>query len=103
MGEDVYWKKYSERFKTFAPLIEEDEDLSLKLIICIPVCAEPELLKTMASLLSCNPVSFEVEVILLFNKNIFMSPDEIDLHDEMWIKCNDWISENKNDHIKFHS
>ncbi|HUR32142.1 MAG TPA: glycosyltransferase family 2 protein, partial [Saprospiraceae bacterium] len=101
MSEDVYWKKYTERFKTFSPLTEDEQVMEPNLIICIPVCAEPDLLMTLTSLLKCHPVDISIAVILLFNINAFMSGDEIALHNEMCSRYNDWYLKNKNHWISF--
>jgi hypothetical protein len=100
MPEDVYWKNYVQRFRTFPALIEAPETES-GLIITIPACAEPDLISTLSSLIENHPTESVVEVIILFNKNIFMSFEEVGLHDQIWKNCLQWIDQNKKDWISF--
>src|SRR5687768_11652496 len=100
MPEDLVWKKYASRFKTYPALIEAESNHAVKIIICIPVQAEPDLLKTLESLFSCHPASDVVEIILLFNKSEFLSDEEKRLHANSWNDSIKWINANPNDVIK---
>src|SRR6188768_2206893 len=84
MTEDIHWRKYSARFRTFPKLIEEEIDHDVRMIICIPVCAEPDILSTLESLMDCDFHSFKVEVIILFNGNSLLSPQELEQHQRSW-------------------
>src|SRR5687768_16358594 len=103
MSEDVYWKKYTERFRTFPELIDYPINPGTRMIITIPVYSEPDLLITLSSLLQNTPSKHRVEVIILFNKNIYMKLEEIIQHDWVWKECLSWIMETKNAWIVFHA
>ncbi len=95
MSEDIYWKKYAERFKTFPRLVEEEINPDVSLIICIPVCCETKILDTLISLTGCEHSEISIEIILLFNKNSYMTSDEIIAHDQSWDQCSDWVKSEK--------
>ncbi len=50
-------------------LIDEDPSANLGLIVVIPACNEPDLLKTIRSLASCSPPGCAVEVIVVMNES----------------------------------
>lgn len=100
MPEDSYWKNYAGRFRTLDPFIPESMHPEVKTIICIPVIAEAELIRTLSSIDDCHSNSM-TEVIIFFNTNVFMTQAERELHDEIWRECNKWVSESKNTSIRF--
>lgn len=102
MPEDVYWKNYAGRFRTFPALINYPVKTGTRMIIAIPVYSEPDLLVTLSSLLQNRPSKNPIEVIILFNKNIYMKLEEVIQHDRVWHECLTWIKENENDWIVFH-
>lgn len=102
MPEDVYWKNYAERFRTFPALINYPVKTGTRMIITIPVYSEPDLLVTLSSLLQNSLSKNPIEVIILFNKNIYMKLEEVIQHDRVWHECLMWIKENENDWIVFH-
>src|SRR6185436_4740913 len=73
----------------------------VRMIICIPVCGEPDLLSTLDSLNKCDLPKVLVEVILLFNVNISMSDQEKNLHQSSWLECIAWIKEHQRNGIKY--
>lgn len=92
MAEDISWRKYAARFRTFPKLIEEECDDEVKLIVCIPACAEPDVVSTLESLYQSYNQGIKTEIIVLFNKNSLMSEDEIDRHKRSWVHCEKWVS-----------
>ena len=100
MPEDIYWRNYESRFRTFPRLIQESMYPEVKTIICIPVIAEAGLIKTLSSVLACHSNSL-TEVIIFFNTNVFMSRLEKELHDKLWHECNEWIVENNSTTVRF--
>ncbi len=101
MAEDIHWRKYAGRFRTFPKLIDNEIDPDVRMIICIPVCAEPDVLSTMDSLYQCEHQEFKVEVILFFNKNSMMSDLEIDRHNQSWNECSGWVNKHHKEGISF--
>ena len=101
MAEDIYWKKYTERFRSYPALIEEPINPEVKLIVCIPVCSEPDLVKTLLSLSHCFQPDILVEIILLFNKNAWMSSGDMILHEQSWNEVLTWISSHTESWIRF--
>ena len=100
MPEDVHWKKYEQRFRAFPALIKEPCNAGTEIVVAIPVCAEPDLLNTLTSLTNCEH-DFFAEVILLFNKNAFMSADDIRLHDKVWEESLSWTKELGKANLRF--
>src|SRR6187401_2015775 len=101
MSEDIDWRKYSSRFKTYPKQIDNNIDTDVRMIICIPVCGEPDLLSTLDSLNKCDLPKVLVEVILLFNVNISMSDQEKNLHQSSWLECIAWVKEHQRNGIKY--
>ena len=97
MPEDIHWLKYETRFQTMPAWLPQP-DIPPGMCVCIPVYAEPDLISTMESLLYCGLPDSPTEVLLLFNKDSRMTPDEMILHDQSWIAVNEWI--NHADHQK---
>lgn len=90
MPEDIYWRKYAQRFRVFPANLDSPTQVP-GMVVCIPVYAEPNLLATLESLAQCDMPDEQVEVILLFNKSDRMSSDEIRVHDQAWQEAQDWI------------
>jgi len=101
MSEDIHWRKYAGRFRTFPKLIYDEIDPDVRMIICIPACAEPDVMSTMDSLYQCDQKEFKVDVILLFNKNSMMSDLEIDQHNQSWNECSNWVNQHHKEGIRF--
>ena len=101
MTEDIHWRKYSARFRTFPKLIDGEMDQEVKMVICIPVCAEPDILSALESLMDCEFHAFKVEVIILFNGNSMFSPQELEQHKQSWLACTNWVSQHQKEGIKF--
>ncbi len=93
MSQDIHWKNYAGRFRTFPSLIEEDIREDAGMIICIPAIAEPDLIATVKSLVLCTQPKQPVELIILFNKNKMMTEEETRLHDVTFISLNQWIAD----------
>ncbi len=101
MSEDINWRKYAARFRTYPPLIRDEIDPGVKMIISIPVYAEPDILSTLESLNRCELGVFKVEVIFLFNKSSLMSAADQDLHRQSWDQCLNWVAHHQKDKIRF--
>lgn len=71
------------------------------MIICIPVCAETEILSVLDSIYQSHKTEIKTEVILLFNKNASMSAAEIGQHIQSWEQCNSWIEHHKQEAITY--
>ena len=92
MPEDIYWLKYETRFQTMPAWLQQP-GVPPGMCVCIPVYAEPELTITMESLLQCELPACQIEVLLLFNKDSRMTPDEMNLHDQIWKDVKEWMSQ----------
>lgn len=101
MPEDIFWERYVNRFRTFSPLDSGPINGHIDMVICIPVFAEPDLLRTLDSLSGCDYGDVIVEVLLLFNRNEFMTVEEISVHDSSIIDSEKWISEHHHPNIKW--
>ncbi len=100
MPEDIHWQKYASRFRTFPAMLERGPD-NPKMVVCIPVYAEPDLVTTLDSLFGCDLPDALIEVILLFNKSDRMTQDEIAQHDLTWKSTISWIEDHVSDGLKF--
>ncbi|MBK9981453.1 MAG: hypothetical protein IPP15_03335 [Saprospiraceae bacterium] len=101
MAEDIGWRKYAGRFRTFPSLVHLPSDPEVRMIVCIPVCAEPDIVSTLESLFHAHSSDIRVEIIVLFNINSLMSAMEINLHQESWIDCAKWISQHVKEGLQF--
>lgn len=93
MSQDIHWKNYAGRFRTFPSLIDEEIREDAGMIICIPAIAEPDLISTVKSLVSCIQPKHRVELIILFNKNKMMTKEESKIHDHSMIALHQWIAD----------
>lgn len=100
MPEDIYWQKYSTRFKSFPSLLQE-ESKRPKMAICIPVFAEPDLILTLDSLWQCEIPPGLVEVLVCFNKHEEISDEEFSVHQEVWKKSNVWAEMHQKEGLRF--
>ncbi|MEP6795590.1 MAG: hypothetical protein ABJB16_14810 [Saprospiraceae bacterium] len=100
MAEDISWRKYTGRFRTFPKLIEETSDDEVKMIVCIPASAEPDVISTLESLYHSYNSDIRTEIIVLFNKNSLMTEDEIDQHQTSWLHCEKWVSQHGKDGLR---
>ncbi len=101
MHEDIYWQKYAGRYKSFPALLKGDHPKA-DIAVCIPVYAEPDLLLTLESLWHCDAPEGLVEVLVCFNKNGDMTPNEFSVHQNMWQACLTWVDAHKRDSFRFH-
>ncbi|MEO6131115.1 MAG: hypothetical protein ABIQ02_04660 [Saprospiraceae bacterium] len=101
MVEDIGWRKYAGRFRTYDRLIDSPPGADVRMIICIPICAEPDLALTLDSLYEARQSDIHTEVILLFNKNDKMQTGELELHDQSWKQSKDWIAQHQSVELKF--
>ena len=67
--------RYIERNINYPAFIQEEPSQKLGLIVVIPACNEPELLKTINSLAACTPSSQDVEVIVVLNQSEISLPE----------------------------
>jgi hypothetical protein len=100
MPEDIYWQKYSARFKSFPSLLPE-EDTKADMAICIPVFAEADLILTLDSLWHCELPPGLVEVLVCFNKNEEITENELFVHGDVWQKGNAWVEKHQKDGLRF--
>ncbi|MGB4848336.1 MAG: glycosyltransferase [Saprospiraceae bacterium] len=101
MAEDISWRKYAGRFRTFPGLVNEPSDREVSMIVCIPACAEPDIISTLDSLFHSHSTDIRAEIIVLFNKNSFMSDAEIIQHQISWEHCEKWISQHVKEGLRF--
>jgi hypothetical protein len=100
MAQDIHWQKYATRFKTFPARLEEALE-NPEMVVCIPVLAEAELLSTLESLKACEKPDIQVEVLLLFNKNDKLSMEQVEIHDQSWRDCIQWINQQNATGLQF--
>ena len=95
MSQDIHWKNYEGRFRTFPTRIEEEISVAPGLIICIPALAEPDVISTLQSLAACTLPNQAVEIIILFNKNKSMTGEDLMIHEASILSVDAWIKENQ--------
>jgi hypothetical protein len=66
--------RYIEKQSIHPPIVGQKPQLQLQTIVIIPACNEPGILTTLNSLLQCQPTTFPVEVLILFNHSEFCKP-----------------------------
>ena len=101
MPEDALWNHYARRFRTFPVLHNVPLQDSKKLSITVPVCAEPDVISLLESIYSCEDPGVGVEVILLFNENIYLTEEELELHHRSWLETLSWTGLNDRSWLTF--
>lgn len=91
MSDDLTWHKYVKRFKTLSRLIQSPGHHLTEIIVCIPVYAEPDIIRTLESLIKCNHHGMSIEVIILFNHNDLMNAQEKIIHQHSFEEVHKWI------------
>lgn len=86
----------------FPPLISQNSDDELELIVIIPSYKEPNLLKTLESLSQNAKVDFPVEILILINASENASAEIKQFNEEKYRETQSWISENIHENIVFH-
>ncbi len=99
-----YIKNYFKRFADPNPVIDEPISSQTEMILVIPCHNEPDLLRTLNSLLSCQLPNCHVEVIIVVNNSESVDQkSEIRSSNLRTIKgFNDWKKSNSKKGIDFH-
>ncbi len=100
MHEDIYWQKYSARFKSFPSVLMPDVPMA-EMAVCIPVYAEPDLLLSLESLWQCTRPDTVIDVLVCFNVNDRMTLEERTLHDNIWKEMHLWVASHQHDKLRF--
>ena len=100
MPEDLHWKKYAGRFKTYELGLPPSAN-AVDMVVCIPVYAEPDVITTLDSLLMCSRPACKVEVLLLFNQSNRMTLQEKDIHQRSWSNVLAWIDTHQSASLLF--
>ena len=95
-------EKYLARNKKYEPYIKVSPPKGLFNIVVIPAYNEPDILKTLQSLLECNEPEFPVEVIVVVNSKQGDSPEIIMRNELTYRDVSDFALKNNNVKIKFY-
>jgi len=96
----MFAKKYLEK-NAVRVLISEAPEIHTGISVVIPCFREPEILKTLESLINCRLHDCGVEVIILINHSE-VSPEPVKCQNRKTkIEVDQWIAENKKDGLKF--
>jgi len=90
---------YFNRYDYYGPLLEENPDKDVGLIVTIPSYNEPELIQALQSLREAEPPPCKTEVLILINY-----PDSIDdkeHHKREFQKIKNWCSMNNSRDVSF--
>ncbi len=94
---DSYFQKY----KYFPAVIDDLPDKETKIIVIIPCFDEPEILKTLSSLLNCESTIFPVEIITLINSSQTTEQEIINNNRETYTLLKQWCEQNSSHMRKF--
>ncbi len=72
-------------------MIPQDTDPEVRIVICIPVFAEPNVFTTLTSIIDCERIESRIEVIILFNKGESISSDDLKVHQLSWTEVLKWM------------
>ncbi len=101
MPEDIYWHNYKTKYRTFPVPMQVDPWITPDMIICIPSCAEPNLLNTLHSINQCDLPEIDIAVIILMNKNESLSPSELNIHQQSLNEVNKWVHDHGKGQISY--
>ncbi|MFA6400811.1 MAG: glycosyltransferase [Salinivirgaceae bacterium] len=97
------FNSYLLKHSVYPALITREPTKGLKTIVIIPVFCEPDVLKTLESLLKCEPSQFPVEVIVLINNSEASDSCIIEQNQITFSGINQWINLNSTPELTFHS
>ncbi|HYQ57843.1 MAG TPA: glycosyltransferase family A protein, partial [Draconibacterium sp.] len=98
MFADKYLEKNQHKI-----LIDELPKQAPGIIIVIPCLREPELLKTLDSLLECTLPEKNVEVIVLINHSEDADEETIRMNTQTKIEADSWIKDHEKDGVRFYA
>ncbi len=87
-------KRYIARNIQQEILLQQAVSANLEMVIVVPVCNEPELLKTLKSLTNCERPNCSIEVILVVNESEDSPPDIYKQNDKTVSEVDLWATEN---------
>lgn len=95
---DSYLKKHA----GFPPLILEKPEDTLTCCVVIPCYREPELFRTLDSLLLATPPSLSTEVIVVVNSPEGTSPEALEINQQTIAQFHSWKQDTPTGKITFH-
>lgn len=93
--------KYIKTRSLYSTLIDEKVPEDLSIIVTIPCYNEPDIIKSLESLASCDRIKGSVEVFILINSSERDNQDIVNANRESYKEINTWIAENAFDGISF--
>ncbi|MFA5328777.1 MAG: glycosyltransferase family 2 protein [Prolixibacteraceae bacterium] len=90
----MFADRYIQTNIVYPELIKSEVPASLEMIVMIPCLNEPEVIRTLESLWSCNPVASSCEVIVAVNNSAQSSPEIKDFNGKTFQELLDWKSRN---------
>ncbi|MCC6814945.1 MAG: glycosyltransferase [Saprospiraceae bacterium] len=99
--KDIY-KQYLDKHGIQANFISEPADPQLNSIIVIPSFHEPDILKTLVSLLNTKPTKSKTEVLVILNHPEEANFEIIEFHRKQYHQIKQWILSNIHPSIKFY-
>ena len=94
--------KYLKKYNKINSLIQGKPDGNLFNIIVIPCLNEPEILKTLQSLNSCQLPNKSVEVIIVINSSELANAEVVGQNKLTYIEITDFAKRENNSKLKFH-
>ena len=96
------FEKYLKKYNKTESLIQDKPELDLFNIIVIPCLNEPEIIKTLQSLKSCNIAQKSVEVIIVINSSELASAEIIEQNKLTFNEINEYAKNENTPKLKFH-
>jgi len=96
------FNSYLKKQSLFPPLIAQEPSKGLKTIVIIPAYNEPEVLKTLQSLLECDSTQFSAEVIVLINNSEVADSSIIEQNNSTYSEVSEWTKQNSTPNLAFH-
>jgi hypothetical protein len=98
----MFAKHYFEKSEPLPSLISDRIEAGTSVIVIIPCFLEPDILKTLQSLLTCTPIQGLAEVIVLINESENCTRADSDYNKGTLNEIQQWIEEHPKDWLKFH-
>jgi len=98
----MFADRYIEKNIVYPAFIEAEADPSLALIVVIPCLNEPEIARTLESLLTCEPVNSMTEVIVTVNDSEDSSSAVKRFNEDTYSTLLDWKKNNDRQNLVFH-
>lgn len=93
--------KYVARQTFMPPIFSETVSNNLGLVVTLPAYAEPDLIRSLESLLACELPQCAVEVVVLINHPIYAETDQKEFNAQVSRKAKEWALQNSTLHLKF--